>query len=374
MLTAMNTRPLLALFQALRRRGFPLGISEYTLSLNALAKGVVGDSRWDVLFMIQTLWGKTREDQALIADLYNQLLPREITPQVLESLESQSQPGELTPPDSGDVRYTNPRLSENWERQSQMGDVVPDEPAMANVLPFRSVGIDGDGTLDVPMLQDMVMHFSFDFTGALPITRRQMKRAWRYYRRMQRTGLATELDIETTIRDMHRTGVLLKPGMVSRRVNTARVVIFVDEGGSMIPFRQLTTELLDTAERSGLAEVRIYTFYNLVRHMVRKNTQSREPVFLNRLLESVGGAGVLIVSDGGAARGNLDEDRVKTTIRFIERLRRAAPQVVWLNPVPQDRWRNTSADAIRTRSGVPMFPLDRTGLDAAIDALRGRRS
>jgi uncharacterized protein with von Willebrand factor type A (vWA) domain len=42
----------------------------------------------------------------------------------------------------------------------------------------------------------------------------------------------------------------------------------------------------------------------------------------------------------------------------------------WLNPMPNHRWRNTTAEEIARF--VPMFEMNRRGLDAAIDILRGR--
>jgi len=43
-----------------------------------------------------------------------------------------------------------------------------------------------------------------------------------------------------------------------------------------------------------------------------------------------------------------------------------------VNPTPASRWPNTSAAAIRRECAVPMFTLDRAGLDAAVDVMRGR--
>jgi hypothetical protein len=40
--------------------------------------------------------------------------------------------------------------------------------------------------------------------------------------------------------------------------------------------------------------------------------------------------------------------------------------------VPRPIWRGTTAEAVARGGAVPMVPLDRAGLDAAMDVLRGR--
>ena len=45
--------------------------------------------------------------------------------------------------------------------------------------------------------------------------------------------------------------------------------------------------------------------------------------------------------------------------------------MAWLNPMPQERWAGTTAEAIAQQ--VPMFEFNRAGLEQAIGALRGQR-
>ena len=78
---------------------------------------------------------------------------------------------------------------------------------------------------------------------------------------------------------------------------------------------------------------------------------------------------VLIVSDAGAARAHYDDERVHNTKSFLEKLGRYTYLYAWINPVPFSRWRFTTAADIEQL--VPMFPLDRDGLDDAIQILRG---
>ena len=82
--------------------------------------------------------------------------------------------------------------------------------------------------------------------------------------------------------------------------------------------------------------------------------------------------GVLIFSDGGAAHGRWNPERVCSTQTFLTQLKQRVRYIAWLNPMPRERWADTTAEPI---SGlVPMFELNRHGLDAAIRVLRGQLS
>ncbi len=79
---------------------------------------------------------------------------------------------------------------------------------------------------------------------------------------------------------------------------------------------------------------------------------------------------VMIFSDGGAARGGFNDQRVRLTQSFLERLSQQVQYVTWLNPMPRDRWSNTTAETIAQQ--VPMLEVSRAGFQSAINILRGR--
>ena len=78
----------------------------------------------------------------------------------------------------------------------------------------------------------------------------------------------------------------------------------------------------------------------------------------------------LIVSDAGAARGGFSPERVERTREWIQHLQQSVPYLAWLNPMPNDSWLHTTAG--RIASFVPMFEMNRQGMNAAISFLRGR--
>ncbi|MGK7893223.1 MAG: hypothetical protein AB4372_06225, partial [Xenococcus sp. (in: cyanobacteria)] len=135
----------------------------------------------------------------------------------------------------------------------------------------------------------------------------------------------------------------------------------------------LSQRLAETALKGGrLGKANIYYFYNspVENLYCDPNYQVAEaiPEILNRLGSNR--AGVLIISDGGAARGRLNLERIELTETFLMQFKHRVRNLVWLNPVPRDRWSGTTAEIIAEL--LPMFELSRRGLDNAIRVLRGQ--
>lgn len=363
--------PLLDVFFALRVRNFPLGVQEYLLTLEALEHGFGVGSREDLIVLCQTLWAKTLQEQAQVREVLQLVLPQQIDVESLKQRADGVEAGLESEPE---------RTSARPEEDNDGGRTVPDVAGTGESQEWEGGGVFAIAREMSGTSADMA-HFTehawrldshLDFVGSLPVTRRQMKRAWRYYRRMRRIGPPIEFDVDATIEQMHRYGVLLKPVFVPRRSNLARVLILQDKGGSMIPFRRITEPLLDTARHSGLAKVSVYYFHNVPTARLFSDPSFLEGELLEEALAPFADAGLLIVSDAGAARGNKVPERVAHTVRFLETVERYTPNAAWLNPTPPERWPGTSANAIQQRSSIPMFTLTRAGLDAAVAVLRGQ--
>jgi hypothetical protein len=207
----------------------------------------------------------------------------------------------------------------------------------------------------------------------LPVTQRQMKQSWRHLRQMVREGMATELDMEGTVRRIARDGILLHPVMRPPRMNRTELVLLLDQDGSMVPFHALSLRLAETAQRGGrLGQSGIFYFHNCPVDYLYHDAwhQTAEPLLDVLAKFRRDRTVVLIFSDAGAARGGMNVKRVALTIAFLKRLKRYSRHVAWLNPMPKPRWTGTTADEIARY--VPMFEGTRQGLDQAIEALRGR--
>jgi uncharacterized protein len=368
--------PLLDLFFELRQRNFPLSTSDYMTALEALVVGNGVTTRADLTFMCQLVWAKSPEEQKQVAEALAEALPIELSEEELIALNREAEqvlpaPRPPAAPKFEPPTPSSPSVPEPTTPQERSGETQA-LPA-AGELKFSVARTSGGELVAMPVARSTWhMNPHLDFVGSLPVTKRQMKRAWRYYRRMRRTGPAVELDVEATIEEIYRRGIFLKPVMIPRRLNQARMLVLMDEQGSMVPFRRVTQALLESATQSGLARASVFFFHDVPgRHLFHDPWLSR-PEVVERVLGTFIDSGVLIISDGGAARGRVDPNRFTQTKEFIQKVRWYTPNVAWLNPTPTERWPGTTAENIREQCTIPMFELDRAGLDAAVGVLKGK--
>ena len=207
-----------------------------------------------------------------------------------------------------------------------------------------------------------------------PIKKRKLQQSWRYLRCNRREGPKLELDIAGTVQQIGRHGFLVKPVRQATRLNRTDLILLLDQDGSMVPFQSMGRQLIHTAARAGhLPSSNVYYFHNCPRGYLYHDPFTRQPEPLFRFLTqrlsptSV----VMIFSDAGAARRNLNPDRVQKTRDFLEPLTRYARRVVWLNPIPAERWHSTTAEPISKL--VSMFETKPTAFKLAIDVLRGQK-
>jgi uncharacterized protein with von Willebrand factor type A (vWA) domain len=205
-----------------------------------------------------------------------------------------------------------------------------------------------------------------------PISRLSMAYAWRYLRRPVIDGPADFLDVQATIKLVAQQGFFLSPVYKRRQSNHAHLMLLIDQGGSMIPFRSITQDVVATAQQeTSIKEVTVFYFHNVVRDTVYTDEYLTEWLELETALEQCdANTSILIVSDGGAARGSYDPQRIEATEQMLTVLKRRTPLVTWLNPMPRIRWEGCSAEPISKLS--QMFQMNPDDFSSAIDSLQGR--
>ena len=82
---------------------------------------------------------------------------------------------------------------------------------------------------------------------------------------------------------------------------------------------------------------------------------------------------VVIISDAGAARNHYSVPRLLDTISFMKALRTYTLSYVWLNPLPKSYWKDKNNTATQIARHVPMFALEREGIQQAVNVLRGHQ-
>ena len=357
----MTATPVLqGLFLHLVQRGFPLTVRDYLDALQALQHGYGRFDRRELHGLCETLWTRTEDETRYLSLLFRDLprpLPAEIE-QLTGSrvLARETEGGDATGSGSSTVTAA----------------ATASQPALALefVPPAQQTG------LGLPRAQVAGLPAEpFILTPHPPVGVRSLIMIWRRFRLPLRTGPRVELDLAATIQEQCRRGVLADPVLLPGRRNQARLLVLVDASASMAPWRSFNEVLTESLQDSGLASARLAYFNNVPAEMVYAKDSLTGPESLQELLEQQAGGALLILSDGGAARGTRDREQVEETRQFLQRAGTWLTQpVAWINPMPRPRWRNTSAAAIDRLPSLAMFELTEDGLTQAVDVLRGQRS
>jgi uncharacterized protein len=164
-----------------------------------------------------------------------------------------------------------------------------------------------------------------------------------------------------------RQGFYVAPVMRRQQVNQARLVLLIDQQGSMVPFHRWSRDLVETAiGDTTLASVSVFYFYNVPQEFLYEDEHLTKPIALTKVLEGIDDeTSVVMVSDAGAARGRRDRSRIRETTRFVGKVRSRTDRVGWLNPMPIDRWERSGAEILAYL--VPMRSMDRDGFMGLID-------
>lgn len=353
--------PLLDIFNSLRQRhGLPLGIEEYLVLVRSFESGFGISDRLELQQLCCILWAKSEEENRLIRRLFEQTWchsPSELTKH--DTSIKDNIPLQPSPSNQASV-------SEKSSPSEPLSDL--EAPPIITPEPVQAVQAVRVSRRDREMKRPRYMLL----TEYFPVTKRQMKQCWRHLRRIVRTGIPTELDVEATVAKIGSEGILLQPVLAPSPTNKTDLVLLIDQEGSMVPFHDLSRQLVETAQRGGrLRTTNVFYFHNCPDNYLYRSPTMLDAKLVSELLEEIGErAAVLIVSDAGAARGNFDQERVDNTKTWIEQLQQSVRYFAWLNPMPNDCWCRTTAEEIARF--VPMFEMNPQGMNTAISVLRGR--
>ena len=208
---------------------------------------------------------------------------------------------------------------------------------------------------------------------------RNLKMALRKLRRFARRGAPTELALADTIDATARSGGWLDIKMVAERHNVVKVLLLLDAGGSMDDHVK-TCEELFSAARSEFKHLEHFYFHNftyeaLWRDNLRRFNEHVSTVDVMRTYPSdykliLVGDATMSPYEVTVAGGSVEHWNPEPGSVWLQRLMKAYPKFVWINPQPEGRWRHSqSIELIRDLTDRRMYPLTLAGLDDAIDAL-----
>ncbi|MBZ8119091.1 VWA domain-containing protein [Roseovarius sp. LXJ103] len=207
---------------------------------------------------------------------------------------------------------------------------------------------------------------------------RNIKVALKRLRQWVRDSAHEELDLDGTIRATAEQGYLDVQTRPERR-NAARVLLFLDVGGSMDPHIKVVEELFSAA-RSEFKHLEYYYFHNCLYEGVwRDNTRrwdAQTPT--DEVLRTYGpeykcifvGDAAMSPYEVAFAGGANEHWNPEAGQVWLERARAQWPANLWINPVPERQWDYTqSTHMIREIFENQMVPMTLEGLDRGMKTL-----
>ncbi len=180
----------------------------------------------------------------------------------------------------------------------------------------------------------------------MPLSPRHLQQSWRRLPNEGRRLSSAEIDPAATIEKLSLDLALAEPVYAKERSRqNQEAFILIDFRGSMTPFEGLCDYLVDNLQdafRPG--KVSLLYFNNFPGEKLYEDQGQTRAVTRAELLKKLTSRTlVLFISDAGAARGFLHEERVTQTRKFLELLRNKTGRLLWLNPLPEEQWFGASA-------------------------------
>ncbi|HEU4851169.1 MAG TPA: hypothetical protein VFT37_03330 [Telluria sp.] len=218
-----------------------------------------------------------------------------------------------------------------------------------------------------------------DYDDERELGTRNIKVALRRLRKFARQGHEEELALDATIRATASNAGWLDIKMQPERKNRIKVLMLLDVGGTMDDHIDRVEELF-SASKSEFKNMEFYYFHNCVYDYLWKSNRRRTAerfATWDVLRKYPPDTRVVFVGDatmspyevlqpGGSVEYNNDEAGADWLARFVNTFQHFA----WLNPEPEGVWQyRQSISVIRQIMNNRMFPLTLEGLERAMRLL-----
>jgi uncharacterized protein len=387
-------------FYELRRARVPVSLKEYLALLEAMKAGVAEGSVDDFYHLARTVLVKDERNfdrfdvvfghvfkgmdtlGAVLEEVFGSV-PEEWLRKLAERVLTAEEKAQIAALGSWDaiMRTLAERLREQQGRHQGGSKWI----GTAGTSPFGAhgynpegvrIGQDGNRNRRAVKVWDRRDFRNLDDT--VEIGTRNIKVALRRLRRFARTGAAEELDLPDTIRSTAENAGWLDIKMRPERRNTAKVLLFLDVGGSMDDHVRVAEELFSAA-RSEFRHLEHFYFHNCIYEGVWRDNRRRADAMPTWDLLRTYGPDYRVVFVGDASMspyeivqpgGAVEHWNAEAGQVWLERMLANWPRAVWLNPVAQSYWGYTQSIAlVRKIMEDRMFPLTLDGLDGAMRAL-----
>ncbi|WP_246605459.1 SUMF1/EgtB/PvdO family nonheme iron enzyme [Sphaerospermopsis torques-reginae] len=356
----MKNPSLLNLFLQLREAGLPLTIDQYDLALTALSKNVdivLNEDNPAIKRVLQTVWVKSRKQQSL----FNQCWQEWIWEIKQEDIEK-DKPKPVIETIPQPAKFTDEIQPPETPQPDGKPELKP--PIEADIEQINPDAISSNEEVATAVKTKLKQQNYF------PVIRQQLKRSQQQLTRKLSSNIQ-KIDVLGTVIDVSKRGFFVKPIFNYPKNKYREVVLLIDQGGSMTPFHPLCRQLEQVYKTA-----KVYYFHNSPTDELYHDRQCWQGEFLTSVLSKFSRHHtlVIIVSDAGAARGRTVAERWEETYDFLENLISKVKRIAWLNPLPRQRWLNTTAEEIgKINSLVPMFAFDANEFPEMVKWLLGNK-
>ena len=389
---------LLPFFYMLRQGGLKTSITEWLALLEAMQKGLAGQSVDNFYYLARTTLVKDESEldrfdrifgayfqgvEDSLSDLF-QALPDEWLRRESELFLTAEERAQIE--SMGGFEALMEALKERLDEQENRHEGGNKWIGTAGTSPFGAYGYNPEGVRmgqgdsrnrRAVKVWDKREYRNLD--DSLELGTRNIKVALRRLRKFAREGAADQLDLDDTIDKTARNAGLLDIRMVPERHNAIKVLLCLDIGGSMDDHVRICEEMFSAA-RSEFKHLEYFYFHNFIYEAMWKDNRRRHSEKTPTLdITHKYGPDYKLIFVGDAtmspyeivyAGGSVEHWNEEPGAVWMKRLLNAYPKAVWLNPEPEQRWDYTpSTKLIREIMADRMFPLTIRGLDDAIREL-----
>jgi uncharacterized protein with von Willebrand factor type A (vWA) domain len=207
---------------------------------------------------------------------------------------------------------------------------------------------------------------------------RQISVALKRLRELRESGAEEVLDLDATIDTTCRNGGEIDLIFERERENNVRLLLVMDSGGSMDPYRRISERLFSAANKlNHFKDFRAFYFHNCIYDKLYTNLETDEFVPTAEVFREFGRTyRLIVVGDAAMApyellhfSGTLEHGESRTKgIDWIRQTAETFPRRAWMNPLTENAW--THYETVPMVQGLfPMFPLTLEGLTRAVRSL-----
>jgi len=217
------------------------------------------------------------------------------------------------------------------------------------------------------LLEEQIYAQKFILKGThLPLPIRKLAQGIKSLRDFNNQIGTDIIDIEATIEQVSNQGYLTQPVLEKTANALTPLTILIDWGGSMVAFHHIADELIRaTYAKYKKIGHQVYYFHDYPVTNIYTDKERVEPHAVD-LLKKEKQRSFLVFSDAGAARNSYSEERLEHIKSFMSKI--AHRPYVWLNPMPANRWQDSSAEIIAQE--VQMFDVSQSGFLLAMKWLK----